>query len=198
MLLFLNFTLLLVIELHMTSSSNSTDNYKGSIYNKKVVSEKYFVAPKYKLATCAVHKSFSSMLTSILCYLDMENVFLKKFNHLAGFNFRFKACVNKKNNRLGSFGELIQIHGKGNKVNFLKTWKVIMIARNPIEGFISGFVHLCYKRAGTHHNHLCLKCDENFICFVNKLYNILTSGSYSRIHAYHPLKAHFYPQTLYV
>uniref|UniRef100_A0A0N5B348 Sulfotransfer_1 domain-containing protein n=1 Tax=Strongyloides papillosus TaxID=174720 RepID=A0A0N5B348_STREA len=196
MLLFLNFTLLLVIEFHMTSSSNSTDTYKGIIHNKKVVSEKYFVAPKYKLATCAVHKSFSAMLTSILCYLDMEKVFLKKFNHLAGFNFRFKACVNKKTNRLRSFGELIQIHGKGDKVNFLKTWKVIMVVRNPIERFISGFVHLCYKRAGPHHIHLCLKCDGNFICFVNKLYNILTSGYNSRILAYHPLKAHFYPQTM--
>uniref|UniRef100_A0A0N5B469 Sulfotransfer_1 domain-containing protein n=1 Tax=Strongyloides papillosus TaxID=174720 RepID=A0A0N5B469_STREA len=195
-LLFSTFILLSVTELYITSSSNSTDKYKGIIYNKKVVREKYFIAPKYKLATCAVHKSFSAMLTSILCYLDMEKVFLKKFDHLADFTFKFKTCVNKKNNCLRSFGDLIKIYGKGNEVNFLKTWKVIMVVRNPIERFISGFVHICYIYKVRHYKQFCLRCGKNFKCFVNKLYNILTSGYESTINAYSPMKAHFYPQTM--
>uniref|UniRef100_A0A0K0FZY2 Sulfotransfer_1 domain-containing protein n=1 Tax=Strongyloides venezuelensis TaxID=75913 RepID=A0A0K0FZY2_STRVS len=195
-LLLPTFTLLSVIESYITSNSNSTYKYKRIIYNKKVVDEKYFVAPKYKLAACTVHKSFSAMLTSILCYLDMENIFTKKYNHLANFTFRFKNCVNKKNNRLGSFGELIQIHGKGNRVNFLKTWKVIMVVRNPIERFISGFVHLCYTHKVKHYKQFCLGCGKNYKCFVNRLYNILTSGYKSTLHGYFQTKAHFYPQTL--
>uniref|UniRef100_A0A0N5C9B7 Sulfotransfer_1 domain-containing protein n=1 Tax=Strongyloides papillosus TaxID=174720 RepID=A0A0N5C9B7_STREA len=195
-LLFSTFTLLSVIESYITSSSNSTDKYKGIIYNRKVVKEKYFVAPKYKLATCTVHKSFSSMLTSILCYLDMEKVFLKNFDHLADFTFKFKTCVYKKNNFLGSFGNLIKIHGKSNEVSFLKTWKVIMVVRNPIERFISGFVHLCYTHKVRNYKQFCLGCGKNFKCFVNKLYNILTSGYISAVHGYFQTKAHFYPQTM--
>uniref|UniRef100_A0A0N5B468 Sulfotransfer_1 domain-containing protein n=1 Tax=Strongyloides papillosus TaxID=174720 RepID=A0A0N5B468_STREA len=195
-LLFLIITLLFVIESYIISYSNSTDKYEGIAYDKKIVREKYFVAPKYKLASCAVHKSFSTMLTSILCYLDMENIFLKKFDHLADFTFHFKTCVNKKNNCLRSFGDLIKIHGKGNKVNFLKTWKVIMVVRNPIERFISGFVQLCYKSIRRYQIHFCLGCRGNFKCFVNKLYNIFTYGYYSIIHTYTPTKAYFYPQTM--
>uniref|UniRef100_A0A0N5C138 Sulfotransfer_1 domain-containing protein n=1 Tax=Strongyloides papillosus TaxID=174720 RepID=A0A0N5C138_STREA len=195
-LLFLTFTLLSVIELHIIINSTSTDKYKGVIYNKKVVKESYFVAPRYKLATCAVHKSFSAMLTSILCYLNMEKVFFKRYNHLAGFNFNHKTCVTKKNSHLNSFSELIKIHSKGDEVNFLKTWKVIMVVRNPIERFISGFVHLCYTNKVRNYKEFCLGCGKDFKCFVNKLHSILTSGYKSAIHAYFQTKAHFYPQNM--
>uniref|UniRef100_A0A0K0FSC8 Sulfotransfer_1 domain-containing protein n=1 Tax=Strongyloides venezuelensis TaxID=75913 RepID=A0A0K0FSC8_STRVS len=195
-LLILITTLLLVNESYIISNYNSTDKYERIVYNKKIVREKYFVAPKYKLATCAVHKSFSTMLTSILCYLDMENVFLKKFDHLAEFTFQYKTCVDKKNNCLRSFGDLIKIHGKGNKVNFLKTWKVIMVVRNPIERFISGFVQLCYKSKRRYQAKFCLGCRGNFKCFVNKLYNIFTYGYYSIINTYTLTKTFFYPQTM--
>uniref|UniRef100_A0A0K0FSD8 Sulfotransfer_1 domain-containing protein n=1 Tax=Strongyloides venezuelensis TaxID=75913 RepID=A0A0K0FSD8_STRVS len=145
------------------------DKYKGVIYNRKVVKESYFVAPRYKLATCTVHKSFSNMITSILCYLKMEKVFLKRYNHLTDFSFQDRTCVTKKNNNLKSFGELIKIYSKGDEVNFLKTWKVIMVVRNPIERFISGFVHLCYTHKVRHYKQFCLRCGKDFKCFVNKL-----------------------------
>uniref|UniRef100_A0A0N5BG26 Sulfotransfer_1 domain-containing protein n=1 Tax=Strongyloides papillosus TaxID=174720 RepID=A0A0N5BG26_STREA len=196
LLLFLTFTLLSAIKSNIISNSTSTDKYKGVIYNKKVVKESYFVAPRYKLATCAVHKSFSAMLTSILCYLNMEKKFLKRYNHLADFKFNHRTCVTKKNSNLKSFSELIKIHSKGDEVNFLKTWKVIMVVRNPIERFISGFVHLCYTHKIRHFKKFCLGCGRNFKCFVYKLYNILTSGYISAIHGYSQMKAHFYPQTM--
>uniref|UniRef100_A0A0K0F391 Sulfotransfer_1 domain-containing protein n=1 Tax=Strongyloides venezuelensis TaxID=75913 RepID=A0A0K0F391_STRVS len=160
------------MESHMIVNSNSTNKYKGVIYNRKVVKESYFVAP-------------SSMITSILCYLKMEKVFSKRYNHLADFSFQDRTCVTKKNNNLKSFGELIKIYGKGDEVNFLKTWKVIMVVRNPIERFISGFVHLCYTHKVRHYKQFCLRCGKDFKCFVNKLYSILTSGYKSTIPAYY-------------
>uniref|UniRef100_A0A0K0EJ32 Sulfotransfer_1 domain-containing protein n=1 Tax=Strongyloides stercoralis TaxID=6248 RepID=A0A0K0EJ32_STRER len=199
--------LILITNGYIKSNLNSTNeknnsnnnNYKKYIYNRKVIPEKYFVAPKYKLATCSVHKSFSAMFTSILCYLDMEKVFFKKYNHLADFTFKFKPCIHKKNNTITSFNQLIRVHGKGGRNNFLKNWKVIMIVRNPIERFISGFVHICYKREKRgigHTKEFCLGCYSNFKCFVEKMYRIIKDGYSSMFKAYRPLKTHFFPQTM--
>ncbi|CEF69986.1 Sulfotransferase family and P-loop containing nucleoside triphosphate hydrolase domain-containing protein [Strongyloides ratti] len=175
---------------------NSTEINQNQLYNRKVIPEKYFVAPKYKLATCAVHKSFSAMITSILCYLDDEKEFFKKYNHLADFTFKFKRCVDKKNNNLGSFNELVKIHGKNDKDNFLNNWKVIMIIRNPIERFISGFVHFCYYRHYSSTGKMCMNCGNNYICYVNKLTNILNSNYTKIVKTPQPVKLHFFPQTM--
>uniref|UniRef100_A0A0K0FSC9 Sulfotransfer_1 domain-containing protein n=1 Tax=Strongyloides venezuelensis TaxID=75913 RepID=A0A0K0FSC9_STRVS len=71
-----------------------------------------------------------------------------------------------------------------------------MVVRNPIERFTSDFVHLCYKSIRRHQIKFCLGYRGNFKCFVNKLYNILTSEYNLSIDAYHPTKVHFYPQTM--
>ncbi|CEF69985.1 Sulfotransferase family-containing protein [Strongyloides ratti] len=190
---------ILFTEAYIRSNLNSTNNNKKFIYKKKVIPEKYFVAPNYKLATCSVHKSFSAMITSILCYLDDEKEFFRKYNHLADFTFKFKSCVHKKNNSITSFDQLIRKHGNGNKRKFLNNWKVLMIVRNPIERFISGFVHICYKRERRgigHTKEFCLGCYSNFKCFVNKMYNIIKSGYNSMITSYRPMRTHFFPQTM--
>uniref|UniRef100_A0A0N5C370 Sulfotransfer_1 domain-containing protein n=1 Tax=Strongyloides papillosus TaxID=174720 RepID=A0A0N5C370_STREA len=94
------------------------------------------------------------------------------------FNFNHKTCVTKKNSNLKSFSELIKIHSTGDEVDSLKTWKVIMVVRNPIERFISGFVYLFYTHKVRHYKKFCLGCAKDFKCFVNKLHT------------------HFYPQNM--
>uniref|UniRef100_A0A0N5A2A4 Sulfotransfer_1 domain-containing protein n=1 Tax=Parastrongyloides trichosuri TaxID=131310 RepID=A0A0N5A2A4_PARTI len=190
-------TILLIVKSEQKRYTNSTTSHSYKIYSKGVVREAYYVVPKYNLATCVVHKSFSSMLTGILCYLYMEKKFNRSFNHISGFTFKYDKCTEKI--RYSSFKNMARAYHSTVRKNetFYQRWKVIMVVRHPIERFISGFSHFCLKHKGKSPKYeLCLGCKSDVKCFVNRLQSKVNSKYRNMVHSHDGMKMHFFPQTM--
>ncbi|CAJ0588836.1 unnamed protein product [Cylicocyclus nassatus] len=105
---------------------------------------------------------------------------------IACFDVQFCGCQNR---HLG-YDELNDIVGKS-RVQFVTV-------RHPMQRFLSGFVDKCIRVAELEKK-LCLKCNGNLICFIEKLYSYLND-----VHAinkafkgYNYDLAHFAPQNWY-
>uniref|UniRef100_A0A0K0F0R3 Zinc finger protein n=1 Tax=Strongyloides venezuelensis TaxID=75913 RepID=A0A0K0F0R3_STRVS len=154
----------------------------------------YTAAPKYKINACHIGKSFSSVTLSIFCYLNNKKVFLKKYG-TSKDKINFRDMCGRENNH-HNLPDIYKKYAHNNKTEFFENWKNIMIVREPIKRFISGFVQICVLQIGLQPFHpYCFGCYNNVECFLQNLYFDIKAVQNNLKEPNYFIKYHFYPQT---
>uniref|UniRef100_A0A0K0ENT7 Sulfotransferase domain-containing protein n=1 Tax=Strongyloides stercoralis TaxID=6248 RepID=A0A0K0ENT7_STRER len=180
-------------KVHPIKCSKKNVKKKCSGIVKLSFQEMYF-SPKHKLATCVIQKNFSSMMIAIMCYLFDDKKFLEKHKHLADNEWSNMDC--RTYNFARSNNDIIKKFSNNDKQFYLKNWISILIVREPIERFISGYMHHCSKELGSYkYTKKCFYCNGNLNCFVKKLYRVTTSNFKNIDNSDLFIKQHFFPQT---
>ncbi|CAI4221679.1 unnamed protein product [Auanema sp. JU1783] len=121
----------------------------------------YRVATKYKLTTCVIHKSMSTVMTATTCYLHNEKRFIEAKRNIYTEWKPNRFCARKnEHSRFNAMKRRFRISGN---------WTYMMVTRDPIDRFLSGFVDKCIRKPES-----CHGCGSNLTCFV--------INEYSRIH----------------
>ncbi|RCN45863.1 hypothetical protein ANCCAN_08160 [Ancylostoma caninum] len=132
------------------------------------------VAPKYKVSTCVVQKSMSTVMTAIFCYLFNEDEFQQAGRELLKETKRTRFCENR--NEARSMRSLRWRFGIRNGDGWIHT----MVTRDPVDRFLSGFVDKCIRcrllswkmpLPGDY----CNGCKANMTCFIIKEYERMVS-----------------------
>uniref|UniRef100_A0A0K0FPT5 Sulfotransferase family-containing protein n=1 Tax=Strongyloides venezuelensis TaxID=75913 RepID=A0A0K0FPT5_STRVS len=206
--LFLFISLLFIIDKSIVNGENSNETFNGGVISCDKLSDKeacirmplkpfrgeYVIANDYKINTCIMGKTFSSMQLGIFCYLYDEKNFIKKFK-----NRKDKAAdrhICKNSNRYHQMSEVIKKFSDDNDTQYFSTWNNLLVVREPISRFISGFVQLCVLNIGLPLNHpYCFGCGKNMHCFLTNLYNDIRKVVDGKKKPVYFIKYHFYPQT---
>uniref|UniRef100_A0A0K0EBL2 Sulfotransfer_1 domain-containing protein n=1 Tax=Strongyloides stercoralis TaxID=6248 RepID=A0A0K0EBL2_STRER len=154
----------------------------------------FAIAPKYKLNVCHIGKSFSSMTLEIFCYLYDKRRFFKNFNYSSN-EINFRDMCNHINT-YHTINDMSKIYTNNNNNEFINKWKHIMIVREPIKRFISGFVQICVLKIGLQPFHpYCFGCQNNIECFLQSLFFDIQAvlNNFKQPDPF--IKYHFYPQT---
>ncbi|CAD6190546.1 unnamed protein product [Caenorhabditis auriculariae] len=120
----------------------------------------FSVAPKFKMAHCVVHKSMSTVMTSIMCYLYNRTKYsratqVKKLNEWQKYNL----CQSEN-----TYNSVFSVA----KAFKFSNWSVSMITRDPVERFVSGYVDRCIRAPKG--KNPCNGCDKNLTCFITAEY----------------------------
>ncbi|VDM79365.1 unnamed protein product [Strongylus vulgaris] len=99
------------------------------------------IAPRYKISTCVVQKSMSTVMTAIFCLLFDEDGFRQSGRELL-------KETKRKSNEDG--------------------WMHTMVTRDPVDRFLSGFVDKCVRAHMP--GEYCNGCKANMTCFIIKEY----------------------------
>ncbi|CAJ0604447.1 unnamed protein product [Cylicocyclus nassatus] len=146
-------------------------------------------APKYKLMACLIQKSMATVMSAIMCYLFREKEFISHgrsiLSEFANNNF----C--EKKNKHGDV-EGMKIHLN---ITDLSAWKFIMVTREPVDRFLSGFLDRCIRAGDS-----CNGCGNNMTCFLETEYERALDFAYAeRMHFEKPTLSfedlHIFPQT---
>jgi hypothetical protein len=89
-------------------------------------------ADKYGLANCAIPKSLSTITIALFCYLHDTEAFKAKNRTLTEEHWAIRLCGNKNERWYPD-------QTKFNNSN----WTHIVVVRNPVDRFLSGFVDKC-------------------------------------------------------
>uniref|UniRef100_A0A0N4Z5Z9 Sulfotransfer_1 domain-containing protein n=1 Tax=Parastrongyloides trichosuri TaxID=131310 RepID=A0A0N4Z5Z9_PARTI len=158
------------------------------------VKGEYVIADDYKINTCIMGKTFSSMQLGIFCYLFDEKQFLSKYKTKKDKAGDRHICT--KDNRYNQMKDVIKTFEEGNSTQYFSTWKNLLIVREPISRFVSGFVQLCVLNIGLPVNHpYCFGCGKNMQCFLTRLYQDIRNVVIGKKNVVYFIKYHFYPQT---
>ncbi|KAL6732170.1 hypothetical protein Aduo_002959 [Ancylostoma duodenale] len=125
------------------------------------------VAPKYKVSTCVVQKSMSTVMTAIFCYLFNEEEFQQAGRELLKETKRTRFCENR--NEARSMRSLRWQFGIGNDEGWIHT----MVTRDPVDRFLSGFVDKCIRMPLP--GEYCNGCKANMTCFIIREYERMVS-----------------------
>ncbi|VDM81990.1 unnamed protein product [Strongylus vulgaris] len=88
---------------------------------------------------CLVTKSMSTVMSAIFCYLLREKEFINEGRNLLRELPDIELC--HKENRFKNVDGMIQ------RLNIQNTsmWKFIMVTREPVDRFLSGFIDRCIR-----------------------------------------------------
>ncbi|CAJ0588761.1 unnamed protein product [Cylicocyclus nassatus] len=130
----------------------------------------------------------STTVDAIFCYLTNTTEFIANNRSISTEEHTSRFC--RFQNRHLVYDELNDIVGKS-RVQFATV-------RHPVQRFLSGFVDKCICEA-EEVKKLCLKCNDNLICFIEKLYSYLNDvyASNKTLKGYNYDLAHFAPQNWY-
>ncbi|CEF69240.1 Sulfotransferase family and P-loop containing nucleoside triphosphate hydrolase domain-containing protein [Strongyloides ratti] len=134
------------------------------------------------------------MIGAIICYLYNDKLFLSKHKHLNEDYWASRACSSKI--VASNFNQISNKFNKGRFKELQNKWKHIVIIRNPVERFLSGFTHLCILRMNdTNSLSSCYHCKGNMECVLKNLYKTLKAYSHREKETTFHIKYHFFPQT---
>ncbi|KAE9549708.1 hypothetical protein FO519_007084 [Halicephalobus sp. NKZ332] len=144
---------------------------------------------KYKLNVCALPKSMSTVLTGVMCLLYDPEEFLKEGRTINTDNWDIRFC--KKKNEASSIEQIKNRNDTGYKTDSEK-WKHVLIVREPMERFISGFLDRCVLHEFWREKaFLCFGCKTNLTCLLENLDKTMSDPKL-RIHSVDTY--HFFPQ----
>ncbi|KAI6197978.1 WAPL domain-containing protein [Aphelenchoides besseyi] len=124
----------------------------------------YFSAKPIKTSVCMVHKSMSTVMRALQCLLNNPLKFLYAEKDLldpgrAGCDsdsalayHDFRQAANERN------------------ITTENGWKYVLVVRDPIDRFISGYTHLCIYGMIADCVHRCNGCGANLTCFLERQY----------------------------
>ncbi|RCN37218.1 hypothetical protein ANCCAN_16889 [Ancylostoma caninum] len=141
--------------------------------------------PTYKLSTCMVEKTMTTLRTAISVFLENPKLFENNYDNITMMNHERLRLVVNENRVFPNYTEARESVGKN--ATFFS------ITRHPIDRFLSGYLDKCIVEASK--DYRCFGCNEDLNCFLEKLYEALwkTYNSASRDYDYD--LAHFAPQT---
>ncbi|WKX95999.1 hypothetical protein Q1695_012449 [Nippostrongylus brasiliensis] len=173
-----------------------------SVFSSKILSEKvpqncsfcgsYKVAPQYRLATCKIEKSMSSISDAAICFLINTDAFIDNNKTISQERWCESLCENV--NVAESLDSAIrEADPNGNSTLFT-------VIRNPFYRFISGYIDKCQnERIWYSDEERCFGCRENLRCILESIPEALNSFLNKReitSATYYYLR-HFAPQWWY-
>uniref|UniRef100_A0AC34G981 Sulfotransferase family protein n=1 Tax=Panagrolaimus sp. ES5 TaxID=591445 RepID=A0AC34G981_9BILA len=124
----------------------------------------------------------STVLTSLMCLLHDEEKFAEANQTLSENIWDDRFCVNQ-NEYYYVKDFLYDANAK------ISEWQLFAVVRNPLERFLSAFVHLCVND-----NHNCFYCNSSFSCLIERAYyqayGFAEGKDIVRLH----VDGHFFPQ----
>uniref|UniRef100_A0A0N4ZW10 Sulfotransfer_1 domain-containing protein n=1 Tax=Parastrongyloides trichosuri TaxID=131310 RepID=A0A0N4ZW10_PARTI len=154
----------------------------------------HVVVPKYKLHSCLLGKNFSTMMSSIFCYLFNPKLFQSKNDHLKDNYWKKNVCRFKNNEH--HLGPIIRKFNGNRSKDFRNDWKHLLIVRNPVDRFISAYIHLCINlKKKSEAKRACFGCKDGIKCVLNNIYYRMNAYVSKRTPIDHYLTYHFLPQT---
>uniref|UniRef100_A0AC35TP11 Sulfotransfer_1 domain-containing protein n=1 Tax=Rhabditophanes sp. KR3021 TaxID=114890 RepID=A0AC35TP11_9BILA len=158
------------------------------------VPDQNILSKKYKINFCLISKNFSTKMRQIYCYLERPILFARNKNNNKRLH---KLCDPLKKSNKVSLNKASRMN-KTNTTTFLNTYQHVVVVRDPIERFVSGWSYVCaITKFWKQDKRNCLGCKNNLVCFINALYNkVFKSAKYSFI-LKEPkfMEDHFYPQS---
>ncbi|CAB3399267.1 unnamed protein product [Caenorhabditis bovis] len=124
---------------------------------------RYRIAPDYKMINCVVHKSMSTVITGIMCYLYNRKHIVKVDKQMNMTEWDKALLCHNRNTFSNLKQKLIDINATD-----LNGWSLSMITRDPVERFLSGYVDRCIRISEGPKT--CNGCDKNMTCFILKEY----------------------------
>ncbi|CAJ0557867.1 unnamed protein product, partial [Mesorhabditis spiculigera] len=157
------------------------------------------MAERFGIAACAILKNFSTVLTSIMCYLYDIASYENFVQDMMQDTWDFRHCGNK-NEFFGAGGQRrIEMAKMQSKLNL---WRYYVLTREPMERFISGFLDKCVIKAKAKNKTVptgtsCYGCKGDLACFIKAQYNSFLVATRGGKPGYSMENEHFAPQTWY-
>ncbi|EPB70005.1 hypothetical protein ANCCEY_10912 [Ancylostoma ceylanicum] len=147
----------------------------------------HLTSPKYKLSSCMVEKTMTTLRTAIVVFLENPDLFENNYDNIT--------MTNHETLTLLGYEHKVFLNYTRAKASIGKNATFFSITRHPIDRFLSGYLDKCVAEASK--DYRCFGCNEDLKCFLDKLYEELwkTYNSASREYDYD--LAHFAPQTWY-
>ncbi|KJH42499.1 hypothetical protein DICVIV_11508 [Dictyocaulus viviparus] len=119
-------------------------------------------APKYRLLSCMVQKTMSTVMSAILCFLIREKEFMEAGRSILREYPDIRLCGGR--NEFHSMDKMRETYHLSN--DDLNEWKFTVITREPVDRFLSGFIDRCIRVGDP-----CFGCGSNMTCFLEEEYN---------------------------
>ncbi|CAD6193186.1 unnamed protein product [Caenorhabditis auriculariae] len=98
-------------------------------------------SPKKKIMACLVQKTMSTVLSSILCYLDQPEEFVLAKRSILREHPRIRFCAGDNEFRsMEKMRKSLKITARQ-----LNAWKFLLLTRDPVDRFLSGFIDQCIR-----------------------------------------------------
>ncbi|KAI6233519.1 hypothetical protein M3Y99_00901100 [Aphelenchoides fujianensis] len=124
-----------------------------------------FTARPLKTAFCMVHKAASTVMRTLACLLDDPLAFFFNEMDLIRDAFDKSHCT--------SFGPNVIQEVKLRKLDRNMSterheWAFVSVVREPLDRFLSGYIHLCLYGRENNCQHYCNNCGANLTCFLER------------------------------
>ncbi|CAJ0928965.1 unnamed protein product, partial [Mesorhabditis belari] len=167
-------------------------NYIGMCQNQTLCVGPYarfpsllVVVPEYRMISCLNQKSLSTVMTGVFCFMNRPEEFLRQNRSLLREYGDIKMC-HSANEYHGVWPIFRDLHVP---IRQLKKWSFSMVARDPVDRFLSGFVDRCIR---THDS--CEGCHYNMTCFLEAELQRAMNYANHLEHKITPEDAHMFPQ----
>ncbi|CAJ0962415.1 unnamed protein product, partial [Mesorhabditis belari] len=162
-------------------------------------SGRHLIAPDFGIAACAILKNFSTVLTSIMCYLFNIQSYETSVKDMMNDTWNYRHC-GRQNEFFGMTGartvEMKKMQSQ------LSLWRYYVITRDPMERFISGFLDKCIQERLNNPAQFagrtpCYGCGDNLKCFLETQYKKYEPAIRGMKPGYGMESEHFAPQNWY-
>uniref|UniRef100_A0A0K0EPZ0 Sulfotransferase domain-containing protein n=1 Tax=Strongyloides stercoralis TaxID=6248 RepID=A0A0K0EPZ0_STRER len=175
-------------------------SYNNTYNNTKIIRiinnfyngfNEYRYTKKYQILSCFVHKNMCTVMSEILCLLEYPKLYNNGIK-ITSQSYKNRTC--KKVNEKNSINFIYESTIKSKTNN---SWVYLMIIRNPIDRFISGFIDRCDNdHIDMSLPNYCYGCNRNLSCALNNIYTRMSLLFFNKYYlSKNSDDYHFAPQT---